>query len=366
MNPSFGKHADVSGKGSDCKRFFLKETERFKWVRRDRRNLWASLMVLWALAGIGNAAAGQTEAPAILDAHSLIDQTGRRIHFIRPFSRIISLYGAHTENLFALGLKTEIIGVSPNEDYPPEALQKKVFTYHDDAEKFLAAAPDLVLARPMIERGYPGLISRLEQSGITVVSLQPATVAEMFVYWRIIGRLTGKQAEAEKMIDTFTRAIDSLRSLGAGVENKKRVYLEAIHDKMKTFTPDAMAASVLQAAGGINAAADAEQVRTTNIAAYGKERILAKARSIDVYLAQRGAMNHPSVALIQDEPGFQVIKAVQDNQIYIVDEMIISRPTLRLLAGVYAMGKILYPDRFAAPGRQILMKAGVAVKEAEH
>jgi iron complex transport system substrate-binding protein len=168
------------------------------------------------------------------------------------------------------------------------------------------------------------------------------------------------------MIDTFTQAIDSLRALGAGIENKKRVYLEAIHDKMKTFTPDAMAAFVLQVAGGINAAADAEQVRTTNIASYGKERILAQAGSIDVYLAQKGAMNRPTTDMIENEPGFQVIKAVQNHQIYIIDEMIISRPTLRLLAGVYAMGKILYPERFAAAGRQILIQAGVAVKEAEH
>jgi iron complex transport system substrate-binding protein len=228
--------------------------------------------------------------------------------------------------------------------------------------KVLAAA-DLV-GRPMIERAYPQLMARLEKAASP---LSPAASTEdMFVYWRILGRLTCKSAQAEKMVETFCRAINSFRGLSASVENKKNVYLEAIHDKMKTFTPDAMAAFVLEVAGGINAAADAQPVRTTNIAFYGKERILAKARSIDVYLAQRGAMNRPTVAMIQNEPGFGLIKAVRDNQIYIIDEMIISRPTLRLLAGVYAMGHILYPDRFAAAGRDILSKAQVAVKEAEH
>ena len=32
----------------------------------------------------------------------------------------------------------------------------------------------------MIDRGYPQFITRLEKSGIAVVSLQPATVNEMY------------------------------------------------------------------------------------------------------------------------------------------------------------------------------------------
>ncbi|MCP4692465.1 MAG: ABC transporter substrate-binding protein, partial [Desulfobacterales bacterium] len=111
---------------------------------------------------------------------AVTDQAGRRIAVEKPYQRIISLYGAHTENLFALGLDKEIIGVSKNEVHPLAALKKPVFSYHDDAERFLAARPDLVLVRPMIDRGYPQLTARLEKSGIAVVSLQPGAVGEMF------------------------------------------------------------------------------------------------------------------------------------------------------------------------------------------
>ena len=106
----------------------------------------------------------------------IIDQGGRTLRIDKAYQRIISLYGAHTENLFSLGLSAEIIGVSPHEVYPPRALQKPVYSYHDDPEKFLATKPDLVLIRPMIDRGYPQLVRRLEKSGITVVSLQPGTM----------------------------------------------------------------------------------------------------------------------------------------------------------------------------------------------
>jgi iron complex transport system substrate-binding protein len=288
---------------------------------------------------------------------TVVDQAGRRIMAAKPFGRIISLYGAHTENLFALDCRALIIGVSPHEDYPPEAAQKPVFSYHDDPEKFLAAMPDLVLTRPMIDRGYPQFIQRLEKSGITVVSLQPGTVAEMVVYWEILGLLTGREAQAAAMAARFKRAVADLKSLTAGVHPKKQVYFEAIHSQMKTFSPASMAVFALEAAGGINVAGDAQPVRDTNIAAYGKERILARASEIDVFLAQSGPMNPASIALIKGESGFRAIRAVATGRVYLIDERLVSRPTLRLLDGIYEIGRILYPDDFTERARDILTRA---------
>jgi iron complex transport system substrate-binding protein len=293
-----------------------------------------------------------------IKAHDVvIDQAGRKITTHDPYQRIISLYGAHTENLFELGLDAEIIGVSRHEDYPPRALEKPVFSYHDDPEKFLAAHPDLVLIRPMIDRGYPQFVARLEKSGITVASLQPGTVDEMYTYWRILGVLTGRHDRALRMAANFQRAVLEFNTLTASIATRKKVYFEAIHSKMKTFSPDSMAVFALETAGGINVAADAIPVRKTNIAYYGKEHILSRAAEIDVYLAQSGAMNQPSVSLIKNEPGYQVIKAVRHNQIYIVDERIISRPTYRLLAGITKIGEILYPEVFDERAHKIVMQA---------
>ena len=58
-------------------------------------------------------------------------------------------------------------------------------------------------------------------------------------------------------------------------------------------------------------------------------------------------MNRPTVEMIKSESGFNAIKAVYDNQIFIIDEQIVSRPTLRLLEGIHKIGKILYPDVFS-------------------
>lgn len=278
--------------------------------------------------------------------HTIVDQAGRHITVNEPFSRIISLYGAHTENLFSLGLNQEIIGVCRNEIYPKKAGGKPAFSYHEDPEKFLAAQPDLLLIRPMIDRGYPKLIQRLEASGITVLSFQPSTVEEMYDYWTALGLLTGRVERAKEMIEYFKKSIQRYNRLTAGISKKKRVYFEAIHSKMKTFSPNAMPIFALKTAGGLNVAADAVPVRGTNIAAYGKERILARSLEIDVYLAQNGVMNNPTVSLIKSEPGFHIIKAVKQNRIYLIDEMRVSRPTLRLIEGIGDIGAVLYPDLF--------------------
>jgi len=276
------------------------------------------------------------------------DATGKIVSVSPPYKRIISLYGAHTENLFALGLNGEIVGVSCHEAYPPEATHKPVFSYHDDAERFLGAHPDLVLIRPMIARGYPQLIKKLRKAGITVVSLQPRGIQEMFAYWKTLGMLTGRKKAAGDMIHHFKAGLNiTERRVSRIPENeRKRVYFESIHSRMKTFAPASIALFALKTAGGINVASDAAAVRGTNIAAYGKERILSHAPEIDVFLTQRGAMNRISRKRIYEEAGFNALKAVQNRRVYILDEMIVSRPTPRLTLGIYQIGRFLYPDIF--------------------
>lgn len=278
----------------------------------------------------------------------VIDESGKRMKVTKPFRRIISLYGAHTENLFSLGLDREIIGVSENEAYPPPALTKPVFSYHDDAEKFIAAGPDLVLIRPMISRGYKDLITKLQRAGISVISLQPTTIAEMYRYWEDLGKLTGREKEALRMVNRFKAGLAKTNLIvkKIPVSQRKRVYFEAIHSRMKTFSPSSIAIFSLETAGGINVANDATVVEGTNIAEYGKEHILSHGNEIDVYLAQKGTMNRPTVKTITAEAGFKAIKAVRDGAIYVIDEKIVSRPTLRLLDGIHEIGRILYPERF--------------------
>ena len=309
------------------------------------RKIAVQIGIAWlVLAGIGQAADFQADEDVLARA---------------PYGRIISLYGAHTENLLLMGAAARLIGIDGQSTALPGGGGKAVFSYHDDPERFLAARPDLVLIRPMIERGYPRLFKRLRQSGIQVVSAQPTQVEQLPAYWRLLGRLAGQESAAEKMRVDFQRAVAAFRQLADRIQTPKGVYFEAIHSKMKTFAPGAMAIFVLEAAGGVNVAADAPVRVENNIAVYGKERLLSHAAAIDVFLSQQGAMNRISVAGIMAEPGFGVIKAVKNGQVHLVDETIVSRPTPGLLKGIYRIGCLLYPEIYCAAGLEILKNAGV-------
>jgi iron complex transport system substrate-binding protein len=214
----------------------------------------------------------------------------------------------------------------------------------DDPERLIALAPDLVLIRPMISRGYPRLVERLKQVGIEVISLQPRGMEELFEYWRTLGAIIDRTAEAEQMVERFQQGLAELDRQVARIPDteRKKVYFEAIHARMKTFAPDSIAAFVLRSAGGENVALDAPVVRQTNIAAYGKERLLAQGAKIDVFLAQQGRMNPIEQADILDEPGFQAIKAVQQRAVYLVPEHLVARPTMELLDGMRLIHELLY------------------------
>ncbi len=279
---------------------------------------------------------------------TITDSDGRKIVIKSPFARIISLYPAHTENLVSLGAGDTLVGISRS-SRSIKGIPRgcKTVGYRDDLERLLALKPDLVIIRPMISRAHPNLVRGLEKSGITVVSLQPVSPDGLYAYWRKLGQLTGRQKEAEDMVKSFKKGVEEMRQKVATIpiQKRPRVYFEAIHRRMKTFAPGSFQIFCLESAGGINIASDAQRIRNTNIATYGKERILAKANQIDVFLAQKGRMNPVTRQDILNEPGFQVIKAIREGRIYLVDETIVSRPTLRLLQGMRQIFEILYPDK---------------------
>ena len=280
-------------------------------------------------------------------AAQLTDDAGRALTYERPFVRVVSLYAAHGENLTAMGAGALLVGVSDPDSGPAGA---PVVQARDGAEAIAALKPDLVLARPMHLSAHPGLIGQLESMGIAVVCLQPAAPKDLEPYWLALGGLTGHEAQARAMAGRFA---DDLAALAEQVGRipvgeRRRVFFEAIHRQMKTVSPGSMAAFVLERAGGLNLAADAEPVAGSNIAHFGLERLIGMGAQVDVYLAQKGPMNPVSLEEIRATPGFEGLKAAREGQVFLVDEAITSRPTPRLLEGVRHIGGLLYPTLFAA------------------
>ncbi|MDR0362999.1 MAG: ABC transporter substrate-binding protein [Planctomycetota bacterium] len=251
--------------------------------------------------------------------------------------RIISLYAAHTEVLLRLGARDAIIGVSRQESYDgPETVDwnPPTFSIRDDVEKFLAAKPDLILARPQHLAAAGRLSAMLERMGVRFVSLQVTRADELYDYWRTLAGFVGKEAEAERMIEAFDGEIGRYGAAAESFAPKPGVFLEAIHKEVKTFVPESIPAWLVRVAGGVYIADDA--VPTTPgviIADYGPERLLERADGIDVFVAQEGAMNRTPIETIRKRTVYQPLAAFKSGRVCKVPEAILSRPTPSLLDG---------------------------------
>lgn len=262
------------------------------------------------------------------------DARGKEIVLTQPAERIISLYSAHTENLYALGAGDCLIGGSNSEVYPEEATRLPVFHYREDPEKVIAAMPDLVLVRPMIERVAPEYIEALERAGLTVASLYPDTAVEFEGYIRTLSLITGTQAQAESLLSDRAQRIAALSEKIGGVKPVK-VFFETSAAPLRTLTPDALAATSVALAGGELIADDADPNPGSSMVEYTVEKLLEKAESVQVYVAQNGGMNK-GVTLedILSRPGYTAIRAVREGHVLVIDEKLVASPTFRQLEGI--------------------------------
>lgn len=274
------------------------------------------------------------------------DDVGRHIVVEKPAKKIISLYSAHTENLYYLGLGEEIIGVGTSDAYPVDVLNKKVFSYKSDPEKIIVEEPDLVLLRPFIDRSNPEFVASLENAGINVVSLYPESFDQFDEYITKLGKLTGRAYTAKLKLQEFHKELDEIKDITSKITDKKRIYFESTETDLRTITPDSMPGRAIIMAGAINVANDAKAMREgTSIASYGAERILEKADQIDVFISQKGSMNAGGNAhSISIRPGFENIKAVKEENIFVINEKHVSSPTFRYVKGVREIARYCYPE----------------------
>jgi len=276
------------------------------------------------------------------------DDLGTKIVLKSPAKRIISLYSAHTENLFSLGLNKEIIGVGTSDTYPKEVTSKKVYDYKGDTEAIIGAKPDVVLMRNSVSKAYPDFVKSLKNAGIQVVSLYPQTFNDFDKYIGKLATMTGKEKEAKTKLEVFHKDLKELKAKSDKVKQKKNVFLETMAKDYKTCGKNSFAWESIELAGGKNIAEDAEgDKRSSSIAPFGQEKLLSKANQIEVYVAQKGTMNsNVSEDIIKRRPGFNTVKAVKDNKIVIVDEKLISSATFRFVTGVTELQKSMYPELY--------------------
>src|SRR5438552_1255060 len=145
--------------------------------------------------------------------------------------RIVCLTEETTETLYLLGQGHRIVGVSGYTVRPPEARQKPKVSAFINArfDKIQALHPDLVLAFSDLQAD---LAAELVKLGISVVTFNQRSIAEILQMIRMLGGLVGCQSKAEALADTLASNLDRIRDQSARLARRPRTFFEEWDDPL--------------------------------------------------------------------------------------------------------------------------------------
>lgn len=269
------------------------------------------------------------------------DDMGRAVTINEVPQRIVSHVPSITETLFALGLDEKIVGVSDHCDYPEEAkLKPSVGNYFNPSiENIIALDPDLVLTDGHSE----GIIEQFDSLGITCIVIDPKDINGIFKNIELLGKITGTEGKAEKLINDMNKRMSEIASL---VEDAPRVRVFYIIDATDltlpwTAGPGSFADALITMAGGENAAAKVQDAWVQ----FSLEEVVSSDPEIIILPAKHGTA-FTSPELLKAHPVWRGITAVKQDRICIIDGDLVDRPGPRIVQGLEEMARIIHPELF--------------------
>lgn len=266
---------------------------------------------------------------------TVIDSIGREVVIEKTPEKIISISPAITEILFAIGLDQEIIGVSDYCDYPEAALAKdKIGGFKDpNVEVILSMDPDLVFASAGVQEE---LITTMEELNLPVVVLESATIEQVLSNIALAGEITGKNETAKEIVDDMRQKMDEIINKVKD-QPKPKVFFEVWDDPLMSAGSTSFIHNLIETAGGTNVAGITEDEFFT----FSMEKLLEN--DPDIYIIN--AHSHTPED-IKTRTGYEVLSAVKNDQVFTVDDSLISRAGPRVIQGLEQLAKIIHPEIF--------------------
>ena len=263
-----------------------------------------------------------SSAPAVL---RVTDDLGRTVDLPAPAHRIVSLAPSLTESLFAIGAGSQVVGRTRFCDYPEEALQLPSVggMTNPSLESIVACRPDLIVLS--MEGNTRDDFSRLTALGVPVYVSNPRTLAGIYHSLDQLGVLTGRQEQAQHLVDSLRRFEWSLKAV---VSRRPLSALVLI-----SLQP-------LMAAGGntllnelltIGGARNPVATMPGHYPAISREAVLADPPDV---LFLTSDLPNDRANLISLFPEWKNLRAMQEGRVYSLDAAILSRPGPRSLEGL--------------------------------
>ncbi|UWG96926.1 cobalamin-binding protein [Dehalobacter sp. DCM] len=294
--------------------------------------LIVTLILTFSLSLLAGCSA-QSKGP---EGKTFTDTLGREIKFDAYPQKIVSVAPAITEILFAIGLDSQIVGVSDYCDYPEQAQTKEKMGGFStpNVEKIASLEPNMVFISAGVQEDT---IKKLEDLGITVVVLDADTVEQVMSNIDLAGELTGKQKEAAAIVKDMQTRLDKVEE-AIKDQPKPTVFIEIWDDPLMSAGSTSFVNNIIEVAGGVNIAAD----NTERYYNFSSEKLFEA--DPDYYIINT---HSHAPADVKKRTGYDALSAVQNDKVIAVDDNLISRAGPRVISGVEEMAKVLHPDAFS-------------------
>ena len=282
--------------------------------------------------------------------------------------RIVSLAPSNTEILYALGAQDNLVACTRYCDYPDEARKKpRIGGWLDiDDELVKRFEPDLILTSTFVQNE---ITSRYKKSKMNIISLMPTTLKGVFDSIFKIGKLTGKEKEAIKLVNSMknkikeienkskkysneehiTKTVNIINELKYNkqfelkkknkIKNMPRVYVEEWH-KPPTVSGN-WVPNLVKIAGGnyslIKSGTHSKEVSTEQMQKYNPEIIV---------VSICGMADKAPKEWITKRKGWENLHAVQNNKVFVFDDSLLNRPGPRLVNGLKKLADVIHSGRY--------------------
>ena len=286
--------------------------------------------------------------------------------------RIVSLLPSATEILFALGLDREVVGVSHECDFPPQAKTKRVVIhsrlphgaapaeidrlvseyvhrgeslYAVDAEALEALAPDLIVTQDLCHvcaasaDDLATALARFERRP-EVLCLNPQDLGDVWrdILW--VGEESRRGSQAEALVKEIGARVGALEKQLPQTEKRPRV---AFLEWLQPFYVDGhWVPEMIQVAGGEEVLG---KVRTPSSRVHLQDIVEAEPEILLIapcgYSAPQARNEYVSMELPEQ---WNAMPAVRNGRVYALEaNSYFSRPGPRLVTGIEALAKLFHP-----------------------
>jgi len=276
---------------------------------------------------------GHNAKPQVVEVNSMSAALPKEL-------RVVSMAPNLTEILFALGIDREIVAVTSDSDYPPQvqSLPRVGTFWQPDMEAILAVRPTLVIALGFEQQSV--LAGRLRKMGYRALSLNIESFPELFSGVDAIGKVVGKQTEAQNLIRRIQNTQNNLKRRFAGRAEPKVLWVIQ-REPLRVAGQNTFVDEMIRICGGRNAV-------PKTIYQYppiSQESLLAAAPDIIIEPADT-VKDYEQLSRTAEEfyGRYPSVPAVRDKRIYVLDGNLVSRLGPRIEKGMQEVARCLWPQ----------------------